>query len=179
MDIMGHDQPLLCCIFVLKKYDWNLVKPPQKATRINRQVGFISTFSRPRFKDYGSTLPSCSCFTISPLTVKTRTQDMPSFCPSSEVKRWPLNYFVLHMGIQCRCNIVISFVSETKQHLNCSTCLPQLGSLWLVIRNLPVSLTMFRSSEFGTKQAFLKSTFKMENMDMRLNLEPSYSLNAK
>jgi hypothetical protein len=37
MDIMGHDQPLLCCIFVVEKCDRNSVNSSQKATRINRQ----------------------------------------------------------------------------------------------------------------------------------------------
>jgi hypothetical protein len=89
---------------------------------------------------------------------------MPIFCPLSELKRWSLNYFVLHRGIQCRFNIAISLLfQKAKQHLKCSICLPQLDSLWLVIRNLRVSLTMFRCSKFDIKQAFLKGLLKWKH----------------
>jgi hypothetical protein len=46
---------------------------------------------------------------------------MPIFCPSSESKRWSLNYFVFHRGIQCRSDIAISLLfQKAKRHLKCS-----------------------------------------------------------
>jgi hypothetical protein len=48
MDIMGHDQPLLCCIFVVEKCDGDSVNSSQKGYQSKSTSWFRLDFFSPR-----------------------------------------------------------------------------------------------------------------------------------